>query len=77
MYEKQTVTLDECRIILANNGFPIGNEKLAEGIRQGVFSEFARVIDMRKNGRGRFEYVIFKKDLAEFIRAHTGGAASA
>lgn len=67
------MSISECREALTRCGLTIGQDKLSAGIQQGVFLEFARVVDMHRPGsRGNYEYIIFRKELREFIEAHGG-----
>lgn len=72
-YEKLTVNVQECCEIMSNAGIPIGCDKLRIGIQRDAFPEFSRCIDMRtEDGRGNCEYMIFKRDLLDFIKSHGG-----
>ncbi|MEG0764302.1 MAG: hypothetical protein RR424_10815 [Oscillospiraceae bacterium] len=73
MAGKLLMSIGECREALTRCGLTIGQDKLSVGIQQGVFPEFARAVDMHRPGnKGNFEYIIFKKDLQDFIKAHGG-----
>lgn len=65
---RMTYNLNECVEKLSLSGFPIGNEKLKQGLIQGKFS-FGFAIEGTK---GNYDYVIFKKDVEDFILMHGG-----
>ena len=64
--ERLTLTLGECWELLDCAGFAIGMKKLGAGLRQGIFP-FGHAIELERST----EYVIYKKDVLDFIQAHS------
>ena len=68
---KLTITAKEATDRLAMAGIRIGYEKLRAALKQGKLP-FGFSIDMEA---GQTEFVIFSKDLDDFIRQHGGEPA--
>ena len=68
---KLTITAKEATDRLAMAGIRIGYEKLRAALKQGKLP-FGFTIDMEA---GQTEFVIFSKDLDDFIRQHGGEPA--
>ena len=68
---KLTITAKEATERLAMAGIRIGYEKLRAALKQGKLP-FGFSIDMEA---GQTEFVIFSKDLDDFIRQHGGEPA--
>lgn len=66
-----TITPKEATERLTNAGIRIGYDKLRQALKQGKLP-FGFSVDMEA---GHTEYVVFAKDLDEFIRAHGGEPA--
>ena len=66
-----TITPKEATERLTNAGIRIGYDKLRQALKQGKLP-FGFTIDMEA---GHTEFVIFSKDLDDFIRAHGGEPA--
>lgn len=66
-----TITPKEATERLTNAGIRIGYDKLRQALKQGKLP-FGFTIDMEA---GHTEYVVFAKDLDEFIRQHGGEPA--
>lgn len=66
-----TITPKEATERLTNAGIRIGYDKLRQGLKQGKFP-FGFTVDMEA---GHTEFIIFSKDLDDFIRTHGGEPA--
>lgn len=66
-----TITPKEAAERLRNAGIRIGYDKLRQGLKQGKFP-FGFTVDMEG---GKTEFVVFTKDLDDFIRQHGGEPA--
>lgn len=66
-----TITPKEATERLTNAGIRIGYDKLRQGLKQGKFP-FGFTVDMEA---GHTEFIIFSKDLDDFIRQHGGEPA--
>lgn len=71
MRTKATLTLTpaEAAEILSGCGFGIGYDKLAEALRKGGIFPFGTAYKMAS---GQWVYIIYRKDLHDFIRVHGG-----
>ena len=65
MYEKRCLSTKEAYNILQCNGYNIGYDKLRAGLVEGEFP-FGFSVSMN----GNKEFVIFKKDLIQFMESH-------
>ena len=62
--QKATVTPREAAEMFQQAGVPIGVDTLQDGLKQGVFP-FGVAIE-----RSRWVYIIFRKDITEYLRCH-------
>lgn len=64
-----TITPAEAAEILTKCGFGIGYDKIAEALRKGGIFPFGVAYEMPSQ---QWAYIIYRKDLYDFIRAHGG-----
>ena len=68
------ISAEKAREILSDSGFPIGTDRVKNGVIQDVFRPpigFATRCD-KKDGKDHYEISIYSYDLKKFIREHGG-----